>query len=111
MAAPPPKSLTEYESYWAIVRRIPRGRVLTYGDVACLAGRPRSARRVGYALFHLPDPRVPWWRVINARGEISPRGGGGADDEQRQRLHAEGVELDERGRVDLERHRYRPRGR
>ena len=54
------------------VRRIPPGRVAAYGAIAAIAGRPRSARAVGRALRELPDGSdVPWWRVINARGEIS----------------------------------------
>jgi methylated-DNA-protein-cysteine methyltransferase-like protein len=58
------------------VRRIPRGRVSTYGDVAVAAGLPGHARQVGYALAALePDSDVPWHRVVNARGCISPRGG------------------------------------
>ena len=58
--------LTEYQSYHAIIRQIPRGSVLTYGDVAQLAGRPGSARRVGYSLAALKDQTVPWWRVVAA---------------------------------------------
>ena len=103
---------SEYESYYAIVRRIPRGRVMTYGDVAAAAGRPTFARRVGYALHALKDPRVPWWRVVNARGGVSFRSGsalGEDEDEQRFLLSREGVALDEDGRVDLARYRYRPR--
>ena len=94
----------EYEAYYAVVRRIPRGRVLTYGQVAGLARRGRSARRVGYALFALDDDRVPWWRVVNARGEVSFRPGN-ADEgrDQRRRLEREGVAFDEKGRIDLAR--------
>lgn len=111
---PPTAEPSEYESYYAVIRRIPRGRVLTYGDVACLAGRPTSARRVGYALFGVHDPSVPWWRVLNARGEISRRqhsGPGGPEEAQRFLLAREGVHLDAAGRVDLERYRYQPRRR
>jgi methylated-DNA-protein-cysteine methyltransferase-like protein len=85
--------------------------VATYGQIAALAGLAGHARQVGYALSALEDDRVPWHRVINARGEISPRGltsdGRG---EQRRRLEAEGVDFDERGRVSLARYRWRPRG-
>ncbi len=99
----------EYESYYAIIRAIPAGRVMTYGDVAAYAGWPRQARRVGYALAALKDETVPWWRVINARGEISYRVRGGfAHDAQRARLEAEGVEFDLEGRVDLGRYRHHP---
>ncbi len=110
-AAPTPE-LSEYQSYYAVIRNIPPGKVMTYGDVAGWAGRPQSARRVGYALFAVSDPTVPWWRVINARGEISLRQGsgpGGPEDQQRFLLAREGVELGPDGRVDMERCRYRPR--
>jgi methylated-DNA-protein-cysteine methyltransferase-like protein len=101
--------LSEYESYYAVIRKIPRGQIMTYGDVAKLAGRPTSARRVGYALFVVPGAAIPWWRVINARGQISQRhhsGPGGPEDEQRFRLLQEGIEFSSEGRVDLSRYRY-----
>lgn len=98
-----------YEMIWAVVRRIPRGRVATYALVADLAGL-RGARQVGYALHALPDDhRVPWHRVINARGEISPRAGSDHDELQRVLLEHEGVEFDERGRIALERFLWKPR--
>ena len=99
----------EYAAYYRVVRRIPSGRVMTYGDVAIAAGRPGQARRVGYALHALKDARVPWWRVINAQGGISLRGGFGEGAErQRARLEAEGVELVLDGRVPLGRYRWWP---
>jgi len=84
------------------VRRIPRGRVSTYGVVAALAGLEGHARQVGYALHDLP-PRsgVPWHRVINAKGEISARSSGDSHELQRMLLEAEGIEFDLVGRVDL----------
>jgi methylated-DNA-protein-cysteine methyltransferase-like protein len=76
-----------YRSIYTVVRRIPRGRVATYGQVAELAGIPRHARQVGYALHALEwGSSVPWHRVINARGEISMRKAPGADSVQRQLL-------------------------
>ena len=99
----------EYETYYAIIGEIPRGRVMTYGDVAACAGRRRHARRVGYALFTLAEPGVPWWRVVNAKGEISHRRRAGrADELQRERLEGEGVVFDSEGRIDLGRYRHRP---
>ena len=93
---------------YAVVARIPRGRVATYGQVAALAGAPRHARQVGYALHDLPDGTLlPWHRVINARGEISPRSEPGWDAFQRQLLEAEGIEF-RRGRIDLARCRWEP---
>lgn len=101
----------EYETYYAIIRGVPRGRVMTYGDVAHYAGRRGHARRVGYALFTLSDRRVPWWRVVNAQGGISHRPRDGRpDDVQRTLLEAEGVEFDAAGRLDLARYRHRPEG-
>jgi methylated-DNA-protein-cysteine methyltransferase-like protein len=101
----------EYETYYAIIRRIPSGRVMTYGEVADWAGAPGNGRRVGYALAALRDPSVPWWRVINARGEISPRRAGVAPDpqaEQQRLLRREGVRFGRDGRIDLARYRHRP---
>lgn len=93
-----------YELIWATVRRIPRGRVATYGQVAALAGLEGRARQVGYALHALPDRSdVPWHRVVSARGEVSPRSAGDSHELQRILLEAEGVEFDLRGRLDLAR--------
>ena len=73
-----------YSNIYSVVRRIPRGRVATYGQVAGLAGRPGHARQVGYALHALtPDSGVPWHRVINAQGGVSPRSEPGFDAIQR----------------------------
>ena len=97
-----------YSRIYDVVRRIPRGCVATYGQVATLAGLPGHARQVGYALAALPDDhRVPWHRVINARGEISTRPSEGYHSQQ-ERLEAEGVELDARGRIDLARFGWKP---
>src|SRR5262245_154669 len=72
---------------YAVVRRIPKGRVATYGQVAALAGYPGHARQVGYALSALPSgTALPWHRVINARGEISLRHWPGAEVTQRMLL-------------------------
>src|SRR5437660_1477860 len=87
---------------------MPRGRVATYGGIAELAGLEGHARQVGYALHDLPsNSGVPWHRVINAKGEISPRTGGDSHELQRMLLEAEGVELDLAGRIDLKRFRWR----
>src|SRR5207245_538210 len=91
---------------YAAVRKIPRGRVSTYGDIAELAGLGGHARQVGYALHDLPpDSGVPWHRVVNARGEISPRSGGDSHELQRLLIEAEGVEFDLAGRIDLKKFR------
>jgi methylated-DNA-protein-cysteine methyltransferase related protein len=95
---------------YAVVRRIPRGRVATYGQVAELAGVPGHARQVGYAMAALPaGTTVPWQRVINAAGMVSRRKMPGEELTQRQLLEREGIRFDGRGRVALERVRWRPR--
>lgn len=89
---------TIYQRIYAEVRRIPRGRVSTYGGIARRIGGC-TARQVGYAMAALPPgSRVPWHRVINHKGEISIRDGA---DRQRRRLEAEGIRFNLRGRVDL----------
>lgn len=99
-----------YRRIYAVVRRIPRGRVATYGQIAVLAGMPRQPRVIGYALHALPaGTTVPWHRVINARGMVSVRGGGSGEEiGQRLRLEREGVAFDARGRVSLARFGWRP---
>jgi methylated-DNA-protein-cysteine methyltransferase-like protein len=93
----------------AVVRRIPRGRVATYGQIAALAGLPRHARHVGYALHGLPDgTRVPWHRVVNASGRISLRRGAGPG-VQRALLEREGVVFQSSGAISLARFRWEPR--
>ncbi len=96
-----------YRRIYAVVGRIPYGRVATYGQIAALAGLPGAARQVGYALHALPEATaVPWHRVINARGTVSRRAVPGAELVQRVRLEGEGVAFDPRGRVPLERYRW-----
>ena len=86
----------------SLVNRIPRGRVATYGQIAALAGKPRHARQVGAILRSLPeDSKVPWHRVVNARGRISVRRNSASESFQRVLLRSESVELDDAGRVDL----------
>ena len=94
-----------FAQVYEVVRRIPSGKVATYGQIARLLGKPRAARTVGWALHSLPEGSdVPWQRVINAKGTISldARGPGGAI--QRVLLEAEGIVFDEQGRVDLQAH-------
>jgi methylated-DNA-protein-cysteine methyltransferase-like protein len=99
-----------FRKIYGVVARIPRGKVATYGQVAALAGLPRRARLAGAALSNLPEgSELPWQRVINARGEVSARGGLGIEEGyQRHLLEEEEVEFDARGRVDLERYGWDP---
>ncbi len=93
----------------AVVRRIPRGRVATYGQVAAQAGFPKRPRLAGYALSHLPAGHdLPWHRVINAQGRPSFERDGETYLLQLRRLAAEGVPNVD-GRVDLARYRWQPR--
>ena len=103
---------SSWQRIYAVVRRIPRGRVATYGQVAAVAGLPGRARQVGYALAALPNgSAVPWHRVINAQGRLSlERRGPGGGVVQRQRLESEGVVFEGR-RVSLERFGWKTRGR
>lgn len=97
---------------YAVVRRIPSGRVATYGDVAASAGFPGAPRVAGWALHALrPGTAVPWHRVVAAGGRLSlARLDPEAALTQRMRLEREGVRFDARGRVDLARFRVKRRG-
>jgi methylated-DNA-protein-cysteine methyltransferase-like protein len=102
-------SSDRYSRIFATVRRIPAGRVATYGQIAALAGFPGQARQVGYALNTLVEGSdVPWQRVINARGEVSLRSESGWEHYQRHLLEEEGVLFNDAGRVDLNRFRWEP---
>ena len=89
---------------YALVRRVPRGQVVTYGQVAAMLRRPRSARAVGGAMKRCPDD-VPWHRVVNSLGGISRRRIASGMLTQRIRLEQEGVKL-RRGRVPLKHYRW-----
>jgi methylated-DNA-protein-cysteine methyltransferase-like protein len=100
-----------YPRIYAVVRRIPRGKVATYSQVARLADLVNGARQVGYALHALGGAStLPWHRVINSAGRISlPPEAGGV--EQRFRLLEEGIMVDVGGRIPLKRHQWRPGSR
>jgi methylated-DNA-protein-cysteine methyltransferase-like protein len=94
----------------AVVKRIPRGRVASYGQIARIAGLASHARLVGYAMAALPDDsRVPWQRVVNAQGRVSLRSSPGFDSLQRVLLEREGVRFDASGRIDLAHFGWQPR--
>lgn len=94
-----------FEQIYRVVRCIPAGRVATYGQIARMAGMPRGARTVGWAMHSLPESTdVPWHRVVNARGTVhGPPGSHGAF-LQRLLLEEEGIAFDTQGRIDLERY-------
>jgi methylated-DNA-protein-cysteine methyltransferase-like protein len=99
-----------YDLIYKTVKKIPRGKVATYGQIAELAGLEGHARQIGYALHNLPAASdVPWHRVINAKGEISPRSAGDSHELQRMLLEEEGVGF-VADRVDLERYRWKRSG-
>ena len=99
---------SRYQIIYSVVRRIPTGRVASYGQVARVAGMVNAARQVGYALHALPaGSTVPWHRVLNAQGAISLRNHHGLT--QRLLLAGEGVRFDARGRADLARFGWKPR--
>lgn len=94
------------KNVWQVVEGIPRGHVLTYGEVARLAGMSRAARRVGQALHRAPKGRkLPWHRVVNAQGRISFPADSSGYREQKERLQDEGVVFIE-GRIDLQKFGY-----
>lgn len=96
-----------YERIYRVVEMIPRGRVATYGQVARLAGLPRNARQVGYALSRLPrERRAPWHRVVNSKGEIAIREHPYAHLEQKSLLEREKVVFDKGGRIPLARFQW-----
>ena len=92
------------EAVYALVRRIPKGHIVTYGQIAALLRRPRAARAVGGAMRRCPAG-VPWHRVVNAAGRISRRARAASMLTQRMLLQREGVAIT-RGRVDLVRHAW-----
>ncbi len=97
-----------YEAVYRVVRKVPKGRVMTYGQIATILGAPRAARAVGYAMRAAPD-RIPWQRVINRKGQISARSEVERPILQKMLLESEGVHFDATGTCDLERLRWEPR--
>jgi methylated-DNA-protein-cysteine methyltransferase-like protein len=100
-----------WQRFYDAVRKVPRGKVATYGQIAELAGLPGYARQVGYALAAIGrNTTVPWQRVINAQGRVSMRSSGqGSTIVQQQALEREGVVFGAGGRVSLERFGWKPK--
>lgn len=96
--------MNTFDKIYEAVRKIPRGKVCTYGCIAAMAGNPRWARVVGYALHVNPEPgTIPCHRVVTRNGEVSSAFAFGGENMQRLLLSEEGVEFLEDGRVDLKR--------
>lgn len=94
--------MSTFEKIYEVVKQIPKGRVATYGQVAFLAGNPRWARVVGYALHNNPDPSViPCHRVVNREGKVASSFAFGGSEKQRELLEKEGIIFEENGRIDL----------
>ena len=97
--------MNTFEKIYKVVKNIPKGRVATYGRVALLAGNPRWARVVGYALHVNPEPGIiPCHRVVNREGRVAPGFAVGGEGVQRQLLESEGIVFEPDGRIDLEKY-------
>jgi methylated-DNA-protein-cysteine methyltransferase-like protein len=96
------------ERVYEIVRRIPAGRVMTYGQIAELLGEGYTPRTVGYVMHAADEETVPWQRVINSQGACSTGRVILPPDKQQRMLEAEGIVFDARGRCDLGRYRWTP---
>lgn len=100
--------MNTFETIYEQVKRIPRGKVATYGQIAALAGNPRLARVVGYALHVNPDPaHIPCHRVVNKLGRVSPAFAFGGANIQVELLENEGVAFIN-GHVDMTEYQWRP---
>jgi len=96
------RDMSTFEKIYNVVKSIPRGRVATYGQVAFLAGNPRWARVVGYALHNNPDPdNIPCHRVVNREGKVATAFAFGGGETQRQLLEKEGIVFEPDGHIDL----------
>ena len=95
------------ERVFRIVRSIPRGRVMTYGQIAEILGEGYTPRTVGFVM-HSSNDKTPWHRVINAQGGCSTRGVVLPHDKQQRMLEAEGVSFNERGRCELQEYLWIP---
>lgn len=97
--------MNTFEKIYEVVKSIPEGKVATYGQVALLAGNPRWARVVGYALHVNPEPGIiPCHRVVNREGRVAPGFAFGGEEVQRQLLESEGIVFETDGRIDLEKY-------
>jgi methylated-DNA-protein-cysteine methyltransferase-like protein len=97
------------ERVYKIVRRIPRGRVMTYGQIAYMLGEGYTPRTVGFAMHGADESNTPWYRVINSQGKCSTGRIVLPADRQQRMLEREGVKFDNAGRCDLEQFLWKPR--
>jgi len=93
-----------YKKVYSVTKKIPKGKISTYGRIAVILGSPRAARAVGYALHSLDDANVPWQRVINSKGQIRFKGETSRYILQRKLLDSEGIVFDKSGKVDLKKY-------
>ena len=101
--------MNTFEKIYAVVKKIPKGRVATYGQIAAMAGNPRWSQVVGYALHTNPDPQnIPCYRVVNRSGQLSPAFAFGGENAQAELLRSDGIELSEDGTVDLKKYLWQP---
>ena len=99
--------MNTFEKIYDVVRRIPEGKVATYGQIAAMAGNPRWSRVVGYALHVNPEPGViPGHRVVARLGRPSSAFAFGGVQVQLELLRQEGVEADGNGRIDLDKYQW-----
>ena len=97
-----------FEKVYEAVKRIPKGKVATYGQIALLCGSPRAARQVGYALHVNPQPFIiPCHRVVNRFGALAPAFAFGGVDVQKALLEREGVAVDDDGKIDLSKYLWK----
>ena len=98
-----------FKQVYEVLKKVPKGKVVTYGKIACLLGQPRMSRQVGYALHVNPEPYViPCHRVVNRFGALAPAFAFGGVDVQAELLRSEGVEVRKDYTVDLEKYLWKP---
>ena len=99
--------MSYYDTVYEIVKKIPKGKVATYGQIAIMTGSPRASRAVGYALHFNPAPgKIPCHRVVNKKGMVAPAFAFGGPGRQRMLLEGEGVCFEEDGSINLARYRW-----
>lgn len=99
-----------FNQVYKIVSRIPKGKVMTYGQIAIWLGTPNYSRRVGQAMYNTPEHlKIPAHRVVNSKGELAPPYAFGGEGIQRRQLEEEGVVFKQNGCIDLKKSIYRER--